>query len=79
MTTHRHRAEQFKTLIEERVAINMIAVPTEDGPECIACGAAWEYDGETYDIQPGTEWHRENCWVVRVRAALAEPQHDNTE
>lgn len=57
-------------LLAERVAFDEIAVLTEDGPMCHCCGALWEYDDDTPDVRPGTEWHNDGCWVLRARAAL---------
>jgi hypothetical protein len=63
-------------LLTERVAIDEIAVPTEDGPMCLCCGAMWDYDDDSPDVKPGTEWHKDDCWVLRVRAVLGRPfQH----
>lgn len=66
------RVAAAEALLAERVAIDMIAVPTEDGPVCACCGAGWEYDGDTPTVAPGTEWHEDTCWVIRARAGLAE-------
>lgn len=66
----RAEAERRGALLTERVAIDNIAVPTEDGPMCCCCGAMWDYDDDTSDVKPGTEWHNDDCWVVRVRAEM---------
>lgn len=64
------KAEQFRRLLEERVLVDELAVLTEDGPMCNCCYALWEYDADSCDVRPGSEWHHGDCWVVRVRAAL---------
>ncbi len=57
---------ELLALISERVEHDNVAVPTEDGPMCAMCGAEWEYDGDTPNVKPGTEWHQSDCWVVRA-------------
>lgn len=66
-TAHMH---DLKALLQERVAIDNIAVGTEDGPMCGLCGATWKYEEDTTAVRDGTEWHKDNCWVVRVRAVI---------
>lgn len=63
---------QLIELLKERVTIDNVAVPTEDGPMCGLCGAQWEYDGDTPEAQEDTMWHEDGCWVVRVARVLAD-------
>ncbi len=57
---------ELLALISERVEIDNVAIPTEDGPMCGLCNAMWEYEDDTANVQPGTEWHEPDCWVVRA-------------
>lgn len=57
-------------LLSEQLSFDKYRIHTEDGPACQFCFIEWEYDGDTLETKAGTEYHAEDCWIIRVQKAL---------
>ncbi len=73
-------APELLVLLEESVAsLNHYVVHSEDCPMCFWCDSEWDWVVDTMDIVPSSETHTPDCWVVRVRAAIAKARGSSDE